>query len=376
MEWTDGMLYPVLHRLERLGHVEARWEVATSGRRRKYYRITSAGPRPARRGAQAVAGGRRDAAGHLAGALPFPTSQPGVSRADARERLSDAGPRPRGLARGADRPVAELPPPPAGDPLRRRGGARRPSARAGRGAGRGRARHRRSVPGRGEAHGRPRRPLAGVRARALGPPLEAARRVPSDSTASRGRGGPNGRHRRLRSRRGGGGGRQGAGALRPRPGRRRRLLRPQREPLRAAPADRLFRLETAARHRARSAGWPRRSSRRASSPTSIPSTRRLHRGAHGAAPADRALAGGGHRVRRRPLEPGRGPHGLHPLLGRAVHLLRADRPRRRRPHGVHGDDLQGHRDRRRAVLRVVAAAVRSGRGRRWSPPGWWRPSKA
>ena len=43
MEWTDGMLYPVLHRLERLGHVEARWEVAESGRQRKYYRITSQG---------------------------------------------------------------------------------------------------------------------------------------------------------------------------------------------------------------------------------------------------------------------------------------------------------------------------------------------
>ena len=43
MEWTDGMLYPVLHRLERLGHVDARWEVAESGRRRKYYRITSRG---------------------------------------------------------------------------------------------------------------------------------------------------------------------------------------------------------------------------------------------------------------------------------------------------------------------------------------------
>jgi PadR family transcriptional regulator PadR len=43
MEWTDGMLYPVLHRLERLGHVEARWEVAESGRRRKYYSITSRG---------------------------------------------------------------------------------------------------------------------------------------------------------------------------------------------------------------------------------------------------------------------------------------------------------------------------------------------
>lgn len=43
IEWTDGMLYPVLHRLERLGHVEARWETAESGRRRKYYRITPSG---------------------------------------------------------------------------------------------------------------------------------------------------------------------------------------------------------------------------------------------------------------------------------------------------------------------------------------------
>jgi PadR family transcriptional regulator, regulatory protein PadR len=43
MTWTDGMLYPVLHRLERLGFVEARWEVAESGRRRKYYAITPSG---------------------------------------------------------------------------------------------------------------------------------------------------------------------------------------------------------------------------------------------------------------------------------------------------------------------------------------------
>ena len=43
LAWTDGMLYPVLHRLERLGHVEARWEIAESGRRRKYYRITPQG---------------------------------------------------------------------------------------------------------------------------------------------------------------------------------------------------------------------------------------------------------------------------------------------------------------------------------------------
>ncbi len=43
MEWTDGMLYPVLHRLERLGHVTARWENSETGRKRKYYRITPAG---------------------------------------------------------------------------------------------------------------------------------------------------------------------------------------------------------------------------------------------------------------------------------------------------------------------------------------------
>ncbi len=43
MDWTDGMLYPVLHRLERLGLVEAKWQVADTGRRRKYYSITPAG---------------------------------------------------------------------------------------------------------------------------------------------------------------------------------------------------------------------------------------------------------------------------------------------------------------------------------------------
>lgn len=43
LEWTDGMLYPVLHRLERLGYVEARWEVSETGRRRKYYRLTDRG---------------------------------------------------------------------------------------------------------------------------------------------------------------------------------------------------------------------------------------------------------------------------------------------------------------------------------------------
>ncbi len=43
LQWTDGMLYPVLHRLERNGLVKAVWGRSASGRRRKYYRLTSRG---------------------------------------------------------------------------------------------------------------------------------------------------------------------------------------------------------------------------------------------------------------------------------------------------------------------------------------------
>lgn len=43
LKWTDGMLYPVLHRLERQGHIEGTWGTAESGRKRKYYRITAQG---------------------------------------------------------------------------------------------------------------------------------------------------------------------------------------------------------------------------------------------------------------------------------------------------------------------------------------------
>src|SRR5688500_20185375 len=43
MEWTDGMLYPLLHRLDRLGYVEAAWDSPPGGRRRRYYRITAGG---------------------------------------------------------------------------------------------------------------------------------------------------------------------------------------------------------------------------------------------------------------------------------------------------------------------------------------------
>lgn len=43
LRWSEGMLYPLLHRLERQGYVAARWGTAEGGRRRKYYRITPAG---------------------------------------------------------------------------------------------------------------------------------------------------------------------------------------------------------------------------------------------------------------------------------------------------------------------------------------------
>jgi DNA-binding PadR family transcriptional regulator len=45
IEWSEGMLYPVLHRLENEGLVLSRWRTAESGRRRKYYRLSSAGKR-------------------------------------------------------------------------------------------------------------------------------------------------------------------------------------------------------------------------------------------------------------------------------------------------------------------------------------------
>ena len=43
LEWTDGMLYPLLHRLGRLGYVTTDWRTPPEGRRRRYYAITEAG---------------------------------------------------------------------------------------------------------------------------------------------------------------------------------------------------------------------------------------------------------------------------------------------------------------------------------------------
>src|SRR5687768_16615799 len=43
LEWTDGMLYPLLHRLKRLGYVTTEWRTPPEGRRRRYYAITGDG---------------------------------------------------------------------------------------------------------------------------------------------------------------------------------------------------------------------------------------------------------------------------------------------------------------------------------------------
>ncbi len=43
MVWSDGMLYPLLHRLEKEGLVASVWKVTEGGRKRKYYRINKEG---------------------------------------------------------------------------------------------------------------------------------------------------------------------------------------------------------------------------------------------------------------------------------------------------------------------------------------------
>ena len=45
LEWTDGMLYPILHRLEEQGLVKSFSGESETGRKRKYYRIQDQGRR-------------------------------------------------------------------------------------------------------------------------------------------------------------------------------------------------------------------------------------------------------------------------------------------------------------------------------------------
>lgn len=43
LEWSEGMLYPVLHRMEKENFILSQWKMSSNGRRRKYYRLTEFG---------------------------------------------------------------------------------------------------------------------------------------------------------------------------------------------------------------------------------------------------------------------------------------------------------------------------------------------
>ncbi len=43
LDWSDNMLYPVLHRMESDGLVVSRWRLSEGGRLRKYYSLTEDG---------------------------------------------------------------------------------------------------------------------------------------------------------------------------------------------------------------------------------------------------------------------------------------------------------------------------------------------
>lgn len=43
LEWSEAMLYPLLHRMNSDGLIKSRWEVMENGRKRKYYSLTQKG---------------------------------------------------------------------------------------------------------------------------------------------------------------------------------------------------------------------------------------------------------------------------------------------------------------------------------------------
>lgn len=43
LDWSEAMLYPVLHRMEADGFIRSKWRLSEEGRMRKYYRLTEDG---------------------------------------------------------------------------------------------------------------------------------------------------------------------------------------------------------------------------------------------------------------------------------------------------------------------------------------------
>ena len=168
LEWTDGLLYPLLHRLERLGHVESAWETPPGGRRRKYYRITD-------QGRAELAEQRRQWAAVVDALQGVWSTTQSSGRSRHRPGRRDDDRRQRQRSGGPDRRVAGLHAPPPGAAPHRRRGAGRPSSQPDRRADRGGPASRRGVPHRRQTHGQPRRAVAGVRPRAFRAAVEAAR---------------------------------------------------------------------------------------------------------------------------------------------------------------------------------------------------------
>ena len=163
-DWTEGLLYPLLHRLERLGHVEATWQSVTGERRRKYYRVTEQGLAELaeqRRQWDTVVDALKESGSALTPSIPpeGPRMTASDSRKASRRRSASGGNTCNAAASCSRR--------------RRRAGG--PPARLGRRAHRGRAARGRGVPRRGQAHGQPRRAVPRVRPGALGAAVEAAR---------------------------------------------------------------------------------------------------------------------------------------------------------------------------------------------------------
>ena len=160
LEWTDGMLYPLLHRLRRLGYVTTEWRTPPEGRRRQYYMLTDDG-RAALADQQRQWAGRHPRAERRVAGLRWAAD--GARRGVSHGERGVTDRRMAGLRRG--RPGRQRP------RRRRAGGSSSPSDRR---AERGRPHGRRGVPGRRETAGRRRRPVPGVRARAQRPTLETA----------------------------------------------------------------------------------------------------------------------------------------------------------------------------------------------------------
>ena len=163
------MLYPLLHRLERLGYVESAWHAAPSGRRRKHYLLSGDGRAVLAEQRRQWDGGQQGAARRCGCRHPIDATarrRPGGGMTMA-ERDS-----------GLEEQIASWT-----EYLRRRRAVAGPGCRRARGSparsGRrprpGRLERGRGVLRRDQADRQPRRGLARVRPRALRPAVEAAR---------------------------------------------------------------------------------------------------------------------------------------------------------------------------------------------------------